>query len=317
MEQIKKYLGIGGSLGGFSKSAKKDNIQAILMLLPMLIGFSLFTIYPMLWLVRWSGYNYDGMTTAKFIGGENFVRAFTRDAHYWQSLLNTFYIVGIKLAIEIPFALFLAVVLNSTKKINSFFRTIFFMPAIVSSAIVGLVFFLMFEPFRGSVNYLLKAVGFIQHNVNWFGTQWLADWVIILASVWRSFGTNMIFFIMGLQNVPQEIYECAEIDGAGVWKKFTKITLPMLAPVMRVVLMLAIVNSMKMSDLVLVLTNGQPGGKTEVVMSYTFKYFFSYGAADSISQYGYASSLAVITAIILGIITGIYFKATKNSSNIY
>lgn len=316
MEQTKKITAFG-SFGSFKKSEKKDNIQAYLMLLPMLIGFALFTIYPMGWLIRWSWFSYDGMTTSKFIGLENFIRAFTRDPQYWESLLNTFYIVAIKLAIEIPFALFLAVVLNSTKKINSFFRTIFFMPAIVSSAIVGLVFFLMFEPFRGSVNYLLKAFGLIQQNVNWFGTQWLADWVIILASVWRSFGTNMIFFIMGLQNVPQEIYECAEIDGAGVWKKFSKITLPLLAPVMRVVLMLAMVNSIKMSDLVLVLTNGQPGGKTEVVMSYTFKYFFSYGAADSISQYGYASSLAVITAIILGIITGIYFKATKNSSNIY
>lgn len=316
MGLIKKYIGFG-SFGGYSRSTRKDSVQAILMLLPMLIGFTLFTIYPMIWLVRWSGYNYDGMTTSKFIGADNFIRAFTRDRQYWESLLNTFYIVAIKLAIEIPFALFLAVVLNSTKRINSFFRTIFFMPAIVSSAIVGLVFFLMFEPFRGSVNYILKALGFIQHNINWFGTQWLADWVIILASVWRSFGTNMIFFIMGLQNVPKEIYECADIDGAGVWKKFTKITLPMLAPVMRVVLMLALVNSMKMSDLVLVLTNGQPGGKTEVVMSYTFKYFFSYGAADSISQYGYAASLAVITAIILGIITGIYFKATKNSGNIY
>ncbi len=316
MEQLKKSAAFG-SFGGYRQGVKKDNIQAILMLLPMLIGFALFTIYPMLWLIRWSGFDYDGMTTAKFIGFDNFVRAFTRDSHYWASLLNTFYIVAIKLAIEIPFAIFLAVVLNSTKRINSFFRTIFFMPAIVSSAIVGLVFFLMFEPFRGSVNYLLKTFGLIQQNINWFGTQWLADWVIILASVWRSFGTNMIFFIMGLQNVPQEIYECAEIDGAGVWKKFSKITLPMLAPVMRVVLMLAIVNSMKMSDLVLVLTNGQPGGKTEVVMSYTFKYFFSYGAADSISQYGYAASLAVITAIILGIITGVYFKATKKSSDLY
>jgi ABC-type sugar transport systems, permease components len=316
MEQIKKSAGLN-SFNGYKQSEKKDNIQAILMLLPMLIGFALFTVYSMLWLIRWSVYSYDGMTTAKFIGMENFIRAFLRDRQYWESLLNTFYIVALKLTIEIPLALFLAVVLNNTKKINSFFRTIFFMPAIVSSSIVGLIFFLIFEPFRGSVNYILKAVGMIQQNVNWFGTQWLADWVIILASVWRGFGTNMIFFLMGLQSIPKEIYECAEMDGAGVWIRFARITLPMLAPVMRVVLMLAIVNSMKMSDLVLVLTNGQPGGKTEVVMTYTFKYFFSYGAADSISQYGYASALAVITAIILGIITGLYFKATRKSANIY
>lgn len=296
---------------------RKDGIQAYLMLLPMLVGFALFTIYPMFWLIRWSWFSYDGMTTAQFIGFDNFIRAFTRDPQYWGSLLNTFYIVAIKLLIEIPFALFLAVVLNSQKRINSFFRTIFFMPSIVSSAIVGLVFFLMFEPFHGSINYILKACGLIGTNINWFGSPYLADWVIIIASVWRGFGTNMIFFIMGLQNIPQEIYECADLDGAGVWKKFSKVTLPMLAPVMKVVLLLAIVNSIKMSDIVLVLTNGQPAGKTEVVMSYTFKYFFSYGAADSISQYGYSSALAEITAIIIGLITAIYFRATKNSSDIY
>ena len=287
------------------------------MILPMLIGFALFTIYPIFWLIHWSWFNYDGMTQPEFVGFDNFIRAFTRDTQYWQALLNTFYIVAIKLVIEIPFALFLAAVLNSKRAINAFFRTIFFMPAIVSSAIVGLVFFLMFEPFRGSVNMILKAVGLIQTNVNWFSTQFLADWVIIIASIWRSFGTNMIFFIMGLQNIPQEIYECAELDGAGPIKKFFRITLPMLAPVMKVVLLLAIVNSIKMSDLVLVLTNGQPAGKTEVVMTYTFKYFFSYGAADSISQYGYSSALAVITAIIIGLITAVYFRATRKTADLY
>lgn len=282
----------------------------------MLIGFALFTLYPMYWLIHWSWFEYDGMTPPQFIGAENFVRAFTRDPQYWQSLLNTLYIVALKLLIEIPFALFLAVSLNSQKAINAFFRTIFFMPAIVSSAIVGLVFFLMFEPFHGSVNLILKGLGLIHSNVNWFGTQYLADWVIILASIWRGFGTNMIFFIMGLQNIPQEIYECAELDGAGTFKKFFRITLPMLAPITRIVLLLAIVNSIKMSDLVLVLTNGQPGGTTEVVMTYTFKYFFSYGASDSISQYGYSSALAVITAIIIGLITVLYFRVTKKAADI-
>lgn len=127
----------------------------------------------------------------------------------------------------------------------------------------------------------------------------------------------MIFFIMGLQNIPQDIYECADIDGVTKWKKFTSITLPMLASTGKVVMMLFIVNSIKMSDLVLVLTNGQPGGSTEVVMSYTFKFFFSYGAADMVSQYGYSSALAVITAIILSIVVGLYMALTRKVGDHY
>ncbi|MFH5185270.1 carbohydrate ABC transporter permease [Paenibacillus sp. TAB 01] len=296
---------------------RQDTVQSYLMLAPMLIGFALFTIYPMVWLIRWSWFNYDGISPPSFAGFDNYVRAFTRDSHYWDSLVNTFIIVIAKFVLEIPLALFLAVVLNSGKKINSFFRTVFFSPTIVSTAIVGIVFFLMFEPFLGSVNQLLKAFHLTETNINWFGNKWLADLVIVIASVWKGFGVNMIFFIMGLQNIPQEIYECADIDGVNKWTRFTKITLPLLAPTGKVIMMLFIVNSIKMSDLVLVLTNGQPGGSTEVVMSYTFKYFFSYGAADSISQYGYSSALAVITAIILTVVVGLYMRLTRNVGNYY
>lgn len=297
--------------------AGKDQAQCYLMLAPMLIGFLLFTIYPMFWLIRWSWFDYDGMSAATFIGIDNYVRAFTRDARYWKSLLNTFLIVGGKFLLEIPLALFLAVMLNSQKKINAFFRTVFFSPAIVSTAIVGIVFYLLFEPFQGPVNHILKNAGIIRQNINWFGTQLLADVVIIIASVWRGFGMNMIFFIMGLQNIPADVYECAALDGAGRWKKFSKITLPMLAPTTKTVLMLFIVNGIKMSDIVLALTNGQPGGSTEVVMSYTFKYFFSYGAADNISQYGYSSALAVITAVIISLLVGVFMKATKHVGDYY
>lgn len=296
---------------------RKDSFQAYLMLAPMLIGFTLFTIYPMIWLVRWSWFDYNGISTATFIGFDNYIRAFMRDPHYWHSLLNTWVIVIFKFIIEIPLALFLAVVLNSKRSINSVFRTVFFSPTIVSTAIVGIVFFLMFEPFQGAINQLLKNASIIHSPINWFGDKWLADIVIVIASVWKGFGVNMIFFIMGLQNIPQDIYECADMDGVTKWQKFSKITMPMLASTGKVIMMLFIVNSIKMADLVLVLTNGQPGGSTEVVMSYTFKFFFSYGAADTVSQYGYSSALAVITALMLTVVVGLYMKLTKNMGDHY
>ncbi|RXZ81354.1 sugar ABC transporter permease [Paenibacillaceae bacterium] len=290
----------------------KDGTQAYLMLLPMLIGFAFFTIYPMLWLMNWAFYDYDGITEARFIGLDNFVRAFTRDPGYWAALGNTFIIVAAKLAIEFPLALLLAVQLNKATKINALFRTAFFVPTIVSTAVIGLVFFLMFEPYQGIVNLLLQDIGLMKTSVEWFGSKATANAIIVIASVWSNFGINMVFFLMGLQTIPRELYECAEIDGVTRWQRFAYITFPMLRPIMKVLLMLAIIGSMKMADLVLVLTNGQPGGKTEVVMTYVFKFFFSYGVADSMNQFGYASSLAVITAIVLAIVTAVYYKLTKD-----
>ena len=292
---------------------QKDALQSYLMVAPMLIGFALFTIYPMLWLMRWSWFQYDGMAVAnaKFIGFDNYVRALTRDPQFWRSLENTFVIAGGKLLLEIPLALLLAVILNSQKRINAVFRTIFFSPAIVSTAIVGIIFFLMFEPFNGSVNYLLRSLNLVSKRINWFGTRETANFVIIIASVWRGFGTNMIFFIMGMQNIPLEVYECADLDGVTPWTRFWYVTLPMLAPTLKVILMLFIVNAMKISDTVLVLTNGQPGGSTEVIMSYVFKYFFSYGNADAVRQFGYSSAMAILTALVLSVVIGVFTVATR------
>lgn len=284
------------------------------MLLPMLVGFCLFTVYPMGWLVRWAWFNYDGITEAAYTGFDNFTRVFSRDPAYWAALLNTVIIVTAKLAIEMPLALVLAVTLNGPSRRNTFFRTAFFMPTIVSTAIIGLVFFLMFNPYHGVVNEILGSLG-VKEPVNWFNNKWRADLIIVLAEVWKNFGINMVFFLMGLQSIPKELYECSMMDGAGRVRRFFSITMPMLAPMTKVVIMLAFVGSMKVVDMVLVLTNGQPGGETEVVMTYVFKYFFSFGVADTISQYGYASALAVVTALALALLTAGYFRATRRAGD--
>jgi raffinose/stachyose/melibiose transport system permease protein len=164
---------------------------------------------------------------------------------------------------------------------------------------------------------IINELGLSATRINWFGNRWLALSVIIIASVWTHFGINMVFFLMGLQSVPKELYECADIDGANRFKQFYMITLPMLKPIMQIILMLAVVEGMKLSELPLVLTNGQPGGQTEVVMTYIYKYFFPTDSmSGGIIQYGYASSLAVVAALIIGIITLLYLKMSKRMSDI-
>lgn len=294
-----------------------NKIQEILMITPMTIGFLLFSVYPIIWVLRWSFFKYNGYSEPVFVGLGNFIRVFSRDPAYWNSLKNTFLIAGMKMIFEIPLALVLAVLLNNKIKGSSFFRVIFFLPSVFSIAVVGLIFSILFGAYNGIVNAILKNIGLITQNISWFSDKGHAMFVIILVSLWTTFGLNMIYFLMGLQNISKSLYECASIDGANEVQQFFYITMPLVAPILQLVLMLSVLGTMKMTDLILVLTNGAPGGSTEVVMTYIFKYFFSYGESAAMEvQFGYASSMAVVTAVILGIVTLIYLKVSKKMQEV-
>jgi len=289
------------------RKVDSNSIQAVLMIAPMLVGFFLFTYVPIFYILRYSFYQSNGFTET-WIGMQNFVRIFTRDLAYWKSLGNAFILSFGKLAVEIPLALLLAIFLNKALRGTGFFRVMLFLPAIISTAITGLIFSLMFASYNGIINHMLLSVGFISKPVSWFSNKWSAMFVLGTASVWNNYGINMIFFLMALQRVPKELYESADIDGIGSIRKFFAITLPMIGPTFQVVVLMAIVGSLKMTDLILASTNGQPAGQTEVVMTYVFKYFFGYdGRTVSV---GFASAMALITGIILALVSLVYLKST-------
>ena len=291
-------------------------MQSYLMIAPMFLGFLLFSVYPIIWVFRFAWFDYDGVT-AKFIGFANFVRLFTRDPYFWESVLNTFILSFGKLAVEIPLSLILAVFLNMKLSGRSAYRAIFFMPSVLSTAVIGLIFYFIFASYNGIINNILMQFHLIRVPIDWFGGKWKAMFVLAFASLWNSFGINIIFFLTGLQTIPAELYECAEIDGANGRQQFFRITLPMLYPIMQIIIMLAIIGSMKVTDLVLVLTNGQPGGETEVMMTYIFKYFFSSGDSMQSPQIGYAASLGIIAALIIGLITLVYLRLTRRANETY
>lgn len=289
-----------------------DSVQAMAMLAPMMCGFVVFTYVPIAYILRYSLYNSNGFKES-WVGLNNFVRLFTRDAAYWKSLVTTFILAFGKLLIEIPLAMILALLLNKGIKGTGFFRVTLFLPAIISTAICGLIFSLMFASYNGVINTMLQNWGWIQKPISWFSNRWTALLVLGLASVWNNFGINMIFFLMALQSVPKELYESASIDGITPARRFFSITLPMIGPTFQSVLLMAIVGSLKMADLILASTNGQPAGGTEVVMTYVFKYFFGYSGRRV--EVGYASAMAVVTGIILAIVSFIYMRMTKKIGN--
>jgi len=294
-----------------------SHAQEFFMLLPFFIGFVAFTIYPILWALRWVLYDYAGFGTPFFVGLDNFARAIFRDREFWRSMANTFYLAFMKLIIELPLALLLAFFVNNKVKGSSILRIIYFLPTVFSIAVVGLIFTILFSAYNGIVNSVLVALGFLKENFNFFGERWSALNVVLLVSTWSTFGINMIYFLMGLQNIPNELYECATLDGASGPRQFISITLPLLAPVAQMIIMLSVLGTMRINDVIIVMTNGQPGGTTEVAMSFILKLFFSFSLGGGRRQLGYGSALSIIMGVILAVLTIIYLRMSRRMKNIY
>lgn len=297
-----------------SKRTKND-IQAYIMLSPQIIGFLLFSIFPLIWAIRLSWFSYNGIAEqTRFVGWENFVTLMS-DTSYWSSLANTFLFFLMKLPFEIPVAMFLAVLLSKKLRGAGFFRAMYYMPHVISVAITALVFTNMFSYF-GFINGWLQNLHISELPIEWFGTKFKAMFVLVLADTWRSFGVNVMYFMAAIQNVPEDVYEAAKIDGAGKLTTFFRITLPLIAPVMQVILMMSVIGTLGTNELVLVLTNGAPGGTTHTVKSYIFQNYAP-GMADMNVNIGYGCAMSLVTGLILAAITLTYMKFSEKMKSIY
>lgn len=298
---------------GIKNQKKTVEWQSYAMIAPQIVGFLVFSLYPIIWVFGYAFYDYDGYTS-RYIGIENFIRAFTRDPAFWKSILNTFIIAYGKLIVELPLALIVALLLaNGAIKVKKIFSVGYYMPMVTGTATNCLIFSFLFATFNGTVNNMLMKIGAITAPIEWFSQKWTAMFVIMLESLWAGFAANVLYFMAGVQNVSEDVLEAADIDGAGRFTKFFKVTMPMLAPVIRVILMLAMVNGVKIMNEVLLLTNGGPSDSTNVVMLHIYKMYF---VNDGKPQLGYASALGIITTVILGIITFAYLRLSKKSDSV-
>ena len=291
----------------FQKRIARGDLSAALMMLPAVFMLSVMSIYPFFWLFRYICYDYNGFA-AYFTGTRNFKRMLG-DVTFWRSVLHTFEYAGLKLIFIIPLALLLAVLLNQELKGSSFFRGIYFMPTVISSAIYSLIFGFIFAVYNGVLNASLQKLGIIKAPVDWLGDPSIVMFSIIIVAVWGGFGNYMIYVISGMSSIPEEIYESSRIDGANGIQNFFYITLPMLSPVLKVILMLAITTAFKDYQSILVLTDGGPNNRSNVMFSYIYNLIFS---STTMPQIGYATMLSVVAALIIGIVTAIYmFLARK------
>ncbi len=197
------------------KKAVIKNLQAYSFMLPNLILFAACSLYPVIWTLKYVFYQYGGYGTGEplFVGFENLARVF-RDKVYWESVLHTFTYGFGKLILILPLAFFLALLLNEQKKGNGLAQSIVFLPTIMSSAVMGLVFYLLFNAYNGEINKYLMEAHIIDQPINWLGKDHAMKTLVITA-VWGGVGNYMVYFIAGIQQVSTDVIESAKIDGAG------------------------------------------------------------------------------------------------------
>lgn len=288
-----------------------------LMIAIPVIGFLVLQVYPILWTFKWSFFSYYGIeSTARFVGLDNFKTFFTQDFTYWKAWGNTLLFAVIKMPIEISLAMILALVLNKKMKGSGLFQAVYFLPNIISVAIVGLILSNMFS-YNGIINNLLVKTGFIGENIDWFADKGHAYAMIIAGSVWTGFGINVMYILSALATVPDDLYESAAIDGASKARMFFSITLPMIAPIFQTILLLSLIGTLNINEYIIVLTNGGPHGQTNSVMSYLYSKFVP-GFADTANpQLGYGCAMSLVTTIIISTIAIFYNKFSSKMKSIY
>lgn len=301
-----------------SKKAVKDCVQAYTFMLPNLILFTVCSLYPVAWTLKYVFYQYGGYGTGipRFVGLANLARVF-RDKVYWESVLHTFTYGFGKVLIILPLAFFLAFLLKGQRRGNGAAQSIVFLPTIMSSAVMGLVFYLLFNAYNGEINQYLMKAGLISRPINWLGKDHAMK-TLILTAVWGGVGNYMVYFIAGIQQVSEDAIESARIDGAGPVQTIWYIIIPMLGPILKIILMLAITSAFHDITNVMVLTEGGPNNATMVMSLYGYRYFFPISAAETaVPQYGYGAAVSVISAVIAGAVTLVYLQISKKLDSIY
>ncbi len=277
----------------------RDALWGYVFLLPWLIGLIVFWLGPIIMSFGLSFTEYDAISAPRFIGLDNYVKAFSGDQLFWPSILRTFEYSAVVVPLSLIGSLSLALLLNRGMRGTYVFRALFFVPSLTPAVALALLWSWLLQPEIGPINDGLKILGIT--GPAWLASQYWALPSIIIINLWASMGGNtMLIFLAGLQGVPQELHEAASLDGAGRWAKFRHITLPMISPTFFFNLVLGVIGALKVFSTAFVATQGGPAYAT---------WFFAlhiYQQAFAFFKMGYGSALAWIFVVMLLVFT--YFQ---------
>jgi len=288
-----------------SKKERKNLTYGLLFLSPWILGFLLFELYPVVASAVYSLCNYNGIQDAKFVGLDNYIRLFTKDKLFYTSLYNTVFFGILSVPMSILTSLMIAMLLNAKTRGLAFFRTVFYMPTIMPAVASTMLWLWILNPAGGILNNLLAVFGI--QGPGWFGDPRWSKPALVFISVWTA-GQVMVIFLAGLQDVPEQLYESARLDGAGFFARTFKITLPMISPVIFFNLLMGIIGSFQYFTQAYVLNPrdlGKPLNSTMFYALYLYQNAFEFG------KMGYASSMAWILFVIIFSSTFIVMKVSQ------
>jgi multiple sugar transport system permease protein len=273
--------------------------------LPGLSGLLLFVVGPILASLVLTVYEWDLLTSPRYVGLANF-RRLVEDDQFWAALRHTLAFIAGYVPLVMVLALLVALALNTKLRGLAVLRTAFFLPVVSSWVAVALLWSWLFNPRYGLVNYGLAKLGIA-------GPGWLfdKDWAmpaIVLTSVWKDLGFVMVLFLAGLQAIPRDVYEAASLDGAGAWQQLRSITLPLLAPTTFFVSVISIINSFQVFPQVWVMTEGGPAGATTVLVERIVKHAFSYG------EMGYAAAISWVLFALVFAVTAVQLRLQRRGA---
>ena len=287
-----------------SKIGWRDNVLAYTFLGPALLILSVFLVIPSIMAVYYAFTDYYLLTPdlRKFVGFDNFIKLF-KDPIFLKSLSNTLKFVVLVIPLQIGAALGLALLLNKKRKANTFFKVAYFSPVVMSLVVISVLWLYLLNPNEGMINNVLTHVGLPPQPFLTSPDQ--AIFTIVFVSVWQGAGFQMLIFLAGLQNIPGDVYEAAQLDGMNKWQRFIYITLPLLKPTSIFIFITTLISAFKLLVQPMVMTQGGPVNSTMTVVYYIYQTGFT----DR--MVGYASSIALLFGTIIGLVTLAQRKLVK------
>ncbi|MBO9599499.1 MAG: sugar ABC transporter permease [Cohnella sp.] len=281
------------------KNTLKNPYVYFMFIVPTIALYGLFFIWPMLTSAYYAFTDYVGLEGYKYVGWDNFDKAFG-DPDFVASIKRNLIFIVFSVFIQVPLIIFFSLLIGNVKKFQGFYKTTVFMPSILSTSVIGILWGYIYHPDIGLLNNILQIFGV--DPVYWLAeTRWpLPLLSILITNAWQWMGFYIVLILAAIFTIPKEINEAAEIDGATGMQKAVHLTVPLIRPIISVVVMLSIAGALRVVDIVLVMTNGGPAGETDVMAS------FMVNQSLTLGQYGYATAITMIIFAFALVLTGLY-----------
>lgn len=287
------------------KKGIKNNLSAALFLLPYGVFYVTFMIWPVIKGTYVSFYKWNLMGKVRFIGFSNYSKIIL-DKAFWESLGHSALFALVTTPLFIIVGFLLALICNRETHLKKFYRMAFFVPFVLSVSVISYIAVFTFQAKNGLISQFIHLFG-VQKEPYWLSDPVLAWFVIILVTLWWTAGFNMILYLAAMQDVPDELYEAADIDGASGVRKVFSITIPMISPTTKMLILLQVISSFKLFGQPYMITEGGPGSATRPIIEYIYETGFKN------NNLGYASAMSFILFLVLALITVVQFKVTKES----